>query len=417
MESAFDGTALDEVGRKAGFLKRARKITPARLIPCLVAALGASKVTSVADLARTFGQMTGQMLDERSFLGRLDTPSFPVLMKTVFLATAEKLAFEALRFLPGSPFNRFGRVLIQDGSSFALDDGLAEIFPGRFRKNSPAAVELHATLDLLTGQPHAVELSPDTTSERDFLPAPETLTGLLLLADRGYPKFEYLAAVDRANGAFIMRSKANFTTPVLGVYQDGQLVDLEHPVPLVEYLAAHPKGPLDLVLQVVRGGQAHHFRFLALPTTKDRTYLITNLPRHTFSPEVVGLAYRLRWQVELMFREWKSHANLHRFATEKAPIAEGLIWASLLAALLTRFLAHAAQMVNKVTISTLKAAKMMNLCLPRLMQIVLDSSVTLISALKDVLDDLARFGKRAHPKRDQNHGREVLGLGPRFLNH
>ena len=43
-------------------------------------------------------------------------------------------------------------------------------------------------------------------------------------------------------------------------------------------------------------------------------YLITNLDAATFTPEHVSDAYRLRWQVELLFKEWKSYANLHAFA-------------------------------------------------------------------------------------------------------
>ncbi len=42
------------------------------------------------------------------------------------------------------------------------------------------------------------------------------------------------------------------------------------------------------------------------------------------------------WYIELMFKECKSHANLQAFTTEKAPIVEGLIWASLCAVLLKR---------------------------------------------------------------------------------
>jgi hypothetical protein len=48
---------------------------------------------------------------------------------------------------------------------------------------------------------------------------------------------------------------------------------------------------------------------------------------------------------ELCFKEWKSYANLHPFDTANPHIAEGLIWASLCAAVLKRFLAHAAQRV------------------------------------------------------------------------
>ena len=49
--------------------------------------------------------------------------------------------------------------------------------------------------------------------------------------------------------------------------------------------------------------------------------------------------YRCRWQIELLFKELKSHNRLKAFATRQKAIAEGLIWASLLALLVKRRLA------------------------------------------------------------------------------
>src|SRR5262249_44682075 len=70
------------------------------------------------------------------------------------------------------------------------------------------------------------------------------------------------------------------------------------------------------------------------------------------SLDLVSRLYRFRWQIELLFKEWKSYANLHKFDTGNEHIAAGLIWASLCAAVLKRFLAHAAQIVGGKPIST-----------------------------------------------------------------
>src|SRR6266704_317519 len=56
-----------------------------------------------------------------------------------------------------------------DGSSFAIHDGLREVFPGRFKVVKPAAVELHTTMDLLCDAPTTVVLTPDTAYEQAFL--------------------------------------------------------------------------------------------------------------------------------------------------------------------------------------------------------------------------------------------------------
>jgi hypothetical protein len=48
--------------------------------------------------------------------------------------------------------------------------------------------------------------------------------------------------------------------------------------------------------------------------------------------------------------------NLHRFDTANEHIAAGLIWASLCAAVVKRFLAHAAQLIGGKPMSTRRVA-------------------------------------------------------------
>jgi hypothetical protein len=96
------------------------------------------------------------------------------------------LTMKVLGFEAGTAFSEFRRLLIQDGSSFAIHKALAHVFPGRFNAIKPAAVELHCTLDLLQDAPITISLSPDTDSERAYLPEPNSLKGDLLLSDRGY---------------------------------------------------------------------------------------------------------------------------------------------------------------------------------------------------------------------------------------
>ena len=108
-----------------------------------------------------------------------------------------------------------------------------------------------------------------------------------------------------------------------------------------------------------------------------------------------------------MFKEWKSYANLHAFDTQKAAIAEGLIWASICAALLKRFLAHAAQRVHRVAISTRVAAMCLTGTLPRLFGALIHRTRQVSAEVYSALEFLAYNARRAHPKRDktrQNDG-------------
>jgi IS4 transposase len=69
-------------------------------------------------------------------------------------------------------------------------------------------------------------------------------------------------------------------------------------------------------------------RLVVLPgKDKGGTWLCTNLGRSTYPPPLVAKLYGFRWQIELLFKEWKSYANLREFDTANPNIAEGLIWA------------------------------------------------------------------------------------------
>jgi glutathione S-transferase len=50
----------------------------------------------------------------------------------------------------------------------------------------------------------------------------------------------------------------------------------------------------------------------------------------------------------LLFKEWKSYCNLHRFGMTKAPIVEGLMWAALAACIIKRFMAKATQKGTRI---------------------------------------------------------------------
>jgi hypothetical protein len=113
---------------------------------------------------------------------------------------------------------------------------------------------------------------------------------------------------------------------------------------------------------------------------------------------------RFRWQIELCFKECKSYANLHKFDTAIPPIAAGLIWASLCAAILKRFLAHAGQRLGDGTaISTRRVAMCAHHILKELVSALL-RGVGLLVALRRGLAYLLANARRANVPREYRTG-------------
>ena len=143
--------------------------------------------------------------------------------------------------------------------------------------------------------------------------------------------------------------------------------------------------------------------------------LLTNLPQERYDIDTVCLLDKLRWQVELLCKAWTSYANRHAFDTPDAHIAEAFIWASLAAAALKRFLAHATEHLLQVVMSTRKAAMSPAYVLPELFRALRHGDGPWYRrAFKAMIHYLGRNAKRAHPERDARTGRSRLGLKPLF---
>ena len=135
----------------------------------------------------------------------------------------------------------------------------------------------------------------------------------------------------------------SFDPWVRTAWVDGHRVTVPTGLRLSRFLARHASRDVDLDVEFDRGGPSRRFPSVAVPGRDPAiTRLCTNLPRTPFSTALVARLYRFRRQIELCYKEWKSYANLHKFDTANVHIAEGLIWASLCAAILKRFLAHPA---------------------------------------------------------------------------
>lgn len=412
----FAEPVLNALGKAVGFCKRERDITPYRLCLGLIEVFAAGKVEAIADIHRAFNARCGTDVQYKPFHNQLAKAQFPEFMRTMCARSLEQLACEALRFTENSPFARFERIELQDGTSFAVKSTLRELFPGRFKKVSPAAVELHVTLELLSEQASSIVLTPDTDSEAQYLPDPASLAGCLAMGDRGYFKKEYLRDVAHHGGYFIIKGKASMNPKIVfAASEDG-----------VERKSWCNKGLRDIKPKLLKRQRMDmdvewHFKDGAFrcrlvvswnPQTKEYQYLLTNLSRAEFSIAHIVDGYRLRWQIELLFKEWKSHANLHAFDTSNPHIAEGLIWASLCAAILKRYCAHIAQRFAHLPISTQKVAK----CIPYVLRDIFHALMHCPRQLNKVimlaLEYLSKNAQRAHPKRDVLSGRSKLGLVP-----
>ena len=415
----FSESLLNACGKDTKFCRRQRTITPFRLGLALTATCASQRVETLADFHRGFNALFDTTITYKAFYNQLAKPHFADFARTMTSRLIGDMTLKVLGFAQGRPFGEFRRIILQDGSSFAIHDGLREVFPGRFKTVKPAAVELHTTMDLLCDAPTTVVLTPDTTNEQTFLPEPATLTGSLLLADRGYIDLHYLRRVQDKGGFWLIRAKAGMNPQILEAFrEDGKRLRSLRNKSLQTIHAKLPKRQrVELVVQWQVDGRPLRLRMIVSWNRRQKAfcYLLTNLPAPRYTLEMICRAYKWRWQVELLFKEWKSYANLHAFDTENPTLVEGLIWTAIAAAALKRFLAHMTQLLVEVPMSTRKVAMCAMYVLGDVVEALKSGDVAeLYAALEVAITYLACHARRAHPKRDRQTGRSQLGLEPCF---
>jgi len=225
--------------------------------------------------------------------------------------------------------------------------------------------------------------------------------------------------VQEEGGFFIIRAKAGMNPQVVEAFrEDGTRLRSLRNKPLKAIHAKLPKRQrVELVVEWQVDGHPLRLRLLISwnRQTKEFCYVLSNLPAKRYCLDMIYRAYKWRWQVELLLKEWKSYANLHAFDTANSAIVEGLIWAAIAAAALKRFLASMTQLLAEVPMSTRKVAMCAVHVLGGIVQALKTEDVAgLYDALEEAITYLACHAQRAHPKRDRQTGRSQLGLEPLF---
>jgi len=310
----FSASLLNACGKDVKFCRRQRVITPFRLGLALTATCASQRVETIADFHCGFNALFGTTVTYQAFYHQVATPHLADVARTMTERLVSDMTLKVLGFEKGHAFAEFRHIVMQDGSSFAIHDGLREVFPGRFKVVKPAAVALHTTMDLLCDAPTTVVLTPDTTAAQAFLPEPASLRASVLLADRGYVDLHYLRRVQDASGFFLIRAKAGMNPSVVeAVREDGTRLRSLRTKPLKAIHATLPKR--QRVELVVRGQVDARPLCLRLiiswnRQTKECCSLVTTLPAKRDPLDMICRAYTWRWQVEISQPYYGSRESL-----------------------------------------------------------------------------------------------------------
>ncbi len=204
----------------------------------------------------------------------------------------------------------------------------------------------HVLADPITGSLRSVELTDAHAGESYSRWSPEP--GDILLGDRGYATARGIAAVRKAEAHVVVRITpgairlCGLDRHVLKVSALDAIVPQVGPrewpilVPIPPQVPKH-SWPLSKAQDWIPA------RLVGARTDKGEViWLLTTLPEAMLSAVQTLRLYRLRWQIELVFRRLKSLLHLDTLPTRQGPTAKSWLLARFLAAALTQRLAQPA---------------------------------------------------------------------------
>lgn len=308
--SVFDASLRNERGNQLECCWRQRPMTPWRFGLSVVASMAAQEVQSIADVPRHCNALWDAEVSDNACDTQLANASCASCLRTSLRDIMGKLTRQVLGCEAGQALSECKRIVMQDGSAFALHDARSHVFPGRFHTVQPAAVERHGTMEVLQDAPLTIVLSPDTDSEHEYLPTPERLQGALFLADRGSLALTYLRDVERHGGFLLVRGKAGVHPRVIdAVRDDGTRVKACQDRDVQAIRTTWPKQHRSaLDVEWLIAPQPFRLRLIASWKKKTPSFvsLFTNLPQAREDRHTIGLGYKLRWHVALVCKAWQS---------------------------------------------------------------------------------------------------------------
>jgi Transposase DDE domain len=346
-------TTANRAARATRFVQRRSKLSGAKFVQTLVFGWLANPVATYEELAQTAAtlgvRISAQGLEQRF------TAAAAQCVERVLQAAVRQVIAAAPVAIP--LLHRFTAVYLDDSTQVALPAVLAEVWAGSGggaqATDQTAALKLQVRLDCKSGQLSGPFLqagrASDRTSPTQHAPLP---VGSLRLADLGYFALDVLQRIGQQPAYWLTRLMAG--TQVHDLH--GHVLDVlaclaPHGAALVDRpvcLGVHHRLPARLVAVRVpqevanqrrcalhadarRRGQAVSHERLRLA---DWTLFVTNVPPDLLSgPEVLVVA-RVRWQIELVFKLWKSAGHLAHSRSEKPWRVLCEVYAKLLGLLL-----------------------------------------------------------------------------------
>lgn len=345
LRSLFPTRWLNAKSREVGLVERRRKVAPAAFFWSVVLGFGTGHRRSIASLRKFFGATTGVALVPSSFYDWFNDHTVR------FLRAALGRAIERTAE-PAGPLRdhltRFKDVCAADATVIRLRDALQRAYKACRTNHTRAAMKLHLVMSVVGAGPRSVAITGERVNERRRLTVGPWVRGRLLLFDLGYFKWHLFERIKKNGGYFVSRLRDDANPLIIGENRRWRGASRHlRGRRLGEVKDRLAREVVDLIVQVDferrtylgrKTRERAYFRVVGVRHggARKHHWYVTNVPITILAPAEVAKTYAARWEIELVFRELKSHLRMAQLASAKRAVVESLVYAALIGLAVSR---------------------------------------------------------------------------------
>lgn len=346
---------------------------------------------------------------------RLNTEAVELLRQVCQLWMRQKIEID----IEPDVLSQFRAVRIIDSSRIALPNHMMAIFPG---SRNGATMKVQLSYEYHRGQIEMLEVEGERcTDQKCRLPQELSQVGDLVLFDLGYFDQTRFAELDESGVYFISRLQSQ-----VGLYE------LNHPenaVNVLDMLQQLPKSvlwgervfclgrkqkvPVRIVYYRVPPAIAQERRRKAKQVARGRgqtcsqhlldwqdwLIFVTNVPLPLLDTEKIATVYRVRWQIEILFKFWKQEMDWGKMKNWRVERLLCQFYARCLALLLFHRIVAKYNTECDYELSWPKALQQLKRKISRLIDIVRRQFRGLIDFIKRLDSDLRHFARKSHRRK------------------
>ena len=421
----FSSEDIEHTARRTGFVKRASYLTGKVFLALMTFGSWSEAHTTLAQLAAKVAQIGEQVeVSPEAIHQRMNKRAHAFLQDLIRQALIKVQALD--KVCEDGLFTSFRKVYLADSTGFALPDSLHETFPGSGGSATKAGAKIQAVWDYKNSVFGHFALTPWNIPDQKYIDHVVALAqkGVLFLFDLGYFKVNAFVRIAQAGAYFL--SRLNHQTTIFDAStHPGQPLELVSLLKTVEgnstekpiFLGAKERVACRLIAYRLPEPIVNERRRIAKKKAKKKGYtssqahlallawnlFITNVPPTIWKTETVCKVYPVRWQVEIIFKSWKSYLHLASIKTKKADTTLCYLYGRMLLILINYALCpqmrHDLWLKKKRELSVLKLVRHFQALADRWMQAIFQSEFELHRFLTRACATAERLAAKASRKR------------------